>query len=74
MAGDIVVYGSGRLVSTLMEHNLVDELRLMTFPLVLGAGGRLFGEISYRRPMQRVDARSVGDGLLLLTYRPGRDA
>jgi dihydrofolate reductase len=62
------------LVRTLMEHDLVDELRLMTYPFVLGAGERLFGETSEKKPMRLVDARTIGDGLALLTYRPVRDA
>jgi dihydrofolate reductase len=72
--GDIVVYASGRLVSTLMEHDLVDELRLMTFPFVLGAGERLFGETRDQKPMRLLDTRTVGDGLVFLTYQPVRDA
>ena len=72
--GDIVVYGSGRLVHTLMEHDLVDELRLMLCPFVLGAGERLFGEAGDRNPMRLVDTRTVGDGLVLLAYQPVRDA
>jgi dihydrofolate reductase len=74
LAGDIVVYGSGQLVNTLMEHDLVDELRLMTHPFVLGAGERLFGETSDQKPMRLVETRTVGDGLVLLTYQPVRDA
>jgi dihydrofolate reductase len=72
--GDIVVYGSGRLVHTLMEHDLVDELRLMTYPFVVGAGDRLFGETSGVKPLRLVDTRTVGDGLVFLTYQPVRDA
>ena len=72
--GDIVVYGSGRLVHTLIEHDLVDELRLMTYPFVVGAGERLFGETSGVKPMRLVDTRTVGDGLVCLTYQPVRDA
>jgi dihydrofolate reductase len=72
--GDIVVYASSRLVPTLVEHDLVDELRLMTFPVVVGAGDRLFGETSVQKPMRLVDARTVGDGLVLHTYQPVRDA
>ncbi len=70
--GDVVVYGSGRLVKTLMEHDLVDELRLMTHPFVVGAGERLFGETSEKKPLRLVDVRTVGDGLILLTYQPVR--
>jgi dihydrofolate reductase len=72
--GDIVVYGSGRLVHTLIEHDLVDELRLMICPFVLGAGERVFGETSDQKPMRLVDTRTIGDGLVCLTYQPVRDA
>lgn len=72
--GDIVVYGSGRLVHMLIEHDLVDELRLMTYPFVVGAGQRLFGETSGVKPMRLVETRTVGDGLAFLTYQPVRDA
>ncbi len=72
--GDIVVYGSGRLAQTLLEHDLVDEVRLMTYPVVVGAGARLFGGTSAAKPMRLVDTRTVGDALALLTYRPARDA
>src|ERR1017187_1596453 len=66
--GDIVVYASYRLGRTLIEHDLVDELRLVVFPVVLGAGERLFGETSDKKPMRLVDARTVGNGLAFLTY------
>jgi len=72
--GDIVVYASGQLVHTLMEHDLVDELRLMIYPFVLGAGERLFGETGDKKPIRLVDTRTVGDGLALLIYQPVRDA
>jgi dihydrofolate reductase len=72
--GDIVVYASGQLVHTLIEHDLVDELRLMIYPFVLGAGERLFGETSDKKAMCLVDTRTVGDGLAFLTYQPVRDA
>jgi dihydrofolate reductase len=72
--GDIVVYGSGRLAQTLIEHDLVDELRLMTYPIVVGAGERLFGATSGVKPMRLVNTRSVSDNLVLLTYQPVRDA
>ena len=74
LAGDIVVYASAPLVHTLMEHDLVDELRLMIFPVVLGAGARLFGETSDKKPMRLVHTQTVGDSLALLTYERVRDA
>jgi dihydrofolate reductase len=71
--GDIVVYGSGRLVHTLMEHDLVDELRLLIFPFVFGSGDRLFGETSDKKALRLADTRTVGDSLVLLTYQPVRE-
>jgi dihydrofolate reductase len=74
VSGDIVVYASGQLVHTLMEHDLVDEMRLMIYPFVLGAGERLFGETDDKKPLRLIHIRTVGDGLSLLTYQPVRDA
>ena len=74
LAGDIVVYASYQLGRTLIEHDLVDELRLFVFPVVLGAGERLFGETSAKKPIRLVDSRTVGDGLTFLTYTFVRDA
>jgi dihydrofolate reductase len=68
--GDIVVHGSARLVQTLVEHDLVDELRLMVFPVVLGSGKRLFGETSDKKSLQLVDSKTVGDGVAVLVYQP----
>jgi dihydrofolate reductase len=68
--GDIVVHGSAQLVQALVEHGLVDELRLMVFPVVLGAGKRLFGETSDKRPLRLSDSKIVGDGVAILTYVP----
>jgi dihydrofolate reductase len=71
--GEIVVYASFHLLPTLLEHDLVDELRLMIYPVVLGAGERLFRETSDKKPMRLVDIRAVADDLAYLTYAPVRD-
>ncbi len=68
--GDIVVHGSARLVQTLIEHDLVDEFRLMVYPVVLGGGKRLFGETSDKKPLRLVDSKVVGDGVAILIYEP----
>ena len=68
--GDIVVHGSAQLVQTLLEHDLVDELRLMVFPVVLGSGKRLFGETTDKKPLRLVDSKMVGDGVAILIYEP----
>ena len=72
--GDIVVHGSARLVQALIEHDLVDELRLMVFPVVLGSGKRLFGETSDKKRLRLTDSKTVGDGVEILIYEPVRDA
>ncbi len=74
LAGDIVVPASFQLVRTLIEHDLVDELRLMIYPVVLGAGERLFGETSDKKSLRLISTRTVGNGLAYLTYQPVRDA
>jgi dihydrofolate reductase len=66
--GDIVVHGSPQLVQTLLEHDLIDELRLMVFPVVLGKGKRLVGETSDKKRLRLTDSRTVGDGIAILVY------
>ena len=69
ISGEIVVNGSGQLVPTLLEHDLADELRLIIYPFVVGAGPRPFGEISDTKAMRLVRAQTVGDTLVYLTYQ-----
>jgi dihydrofolate reductase len=71
--GEIVVYASFQLLPTLLEEDLVDELRLMIYPIVLGVGERLFRETIDMKPMRLVDIRAVADDLAYLTYAPVRD-
>ena len=68
--GDIVVHGSAQLTQALVEEGLVDELRLMVFPVVLGSGKRLFSETSDKKPLRLSDSRTVGDGVAILIYEP----
>jgi dihydrofolate reductase len=72
--GQIVVYGSRQLVRTLIDHDLVDELRLTVYPVVLGSGDRLFDEISDKTPLRLVNATTIGDGLAFVTYEVVRAA
>ena len=72
--GDIIVPGSFQLLRKLIEHDLVDELRLKIFPVVLGAGERLFGETSDKKPMRLVDIQTLDDGVAYLTYERLQDA
>ena len=72
--GDIVVYASYQLGRTLIEHDLVDELRLFVFPVVLGSGQRLLGETAGEKPFRLADSRRIGSGLVFLTYELVRAA
>ena len=72
--GDILVYSSRRLVRTLLDHDLVDEVRLMTYPEVLGAGDRLFDAAEHTTALRRVAVRPVGESIVLLTYAPASRA
>jgi dihydrofolate reductase len=74
LAGDIVVAASFQLMHTLMEHDLVDELRLMVYPVVLGTGARLFGETSDTKTLRLIGNRTIDGDLAYLTYQPARDA
>jgi dihydrofolate reductase len=68
--GDVLVAGSTQLVQALLEQNLVDELRLMVFPVVLGAGKRLFGDTSAKKTLRLVESKTVGEGVEILVYQP----
>jgi dihydrofolate reductase len=72
--GEIVVPASYQLANMLYEHDLVDELRVVLFPVVLGAGRRMFGESVGRKPMRLIDTRKIGEGLVYLAYERPRDA
>jgi dihydrofolate reductase len=67
---DILVFGSGELVNTLMEHDLIDEYRLMVFPIVVGAGKRLFGDGADTKVLRLVETKAFGSGVVVFTYQP----
>jgi len=68
--GDILVSGSARLAQTLIANDLVDQLNLMVFPIILGSGKRLFGETGEPKTLQLAESKTVGDGVTILIYRP----
>ena len=68
--GDVVVHGSAQLAQTLIEHDLVDELRLMVFPIILGTGKRLFGDTSDKKRLRLSESKTVGDGVAILIFKP----
>jgi dihydrofolate reductase len=71
--GVLVVHGSAQLVQTLIEHDLVDELRLMTFPVLLGSGKRVFTDAGEKKtPLRLTESKAVGDGVMILVYAPAR--
>jgi dihydrofolate reductase len=70
LTGDLLVNGSAALVRMLAEQDLVDEYRLMVFPIVLGSGKRLFEDLSASPTLSLVDTQTVGEGIVILTYRP----
>jgi dihydrofolate reductase len=69
--GDLIVHGSAQLVHTLIDNDLVDELRLMVFPVVLGQGKRAFGETADKKTLELTESNVVGDGVLTLVYKRG---
>lgn len=72
LKGNIVVHGSAQLVQALAANDLIDELRLMVFPVILGSGKRLFGEMDTKKSMKLTSSRTVGDGVEILIYEPTR--
>ena len=66
---DILVFGSGDLVNTLMHHDLIDEYRLMVFPVVVGSGKRLFENWSDQKALELVDSKTFSTGVVYLTYQ-----
>jgi len=70
---DVLIFGSGDLVNTLMGHDLIDEYRLMVFPVVVGGGKRLFGEGSATKTLELMDTKTFGSGVVVFSYGPTRD-
>jgi len=70
---DVLVYGSGKLVTTLLQHDLVDELRLMVYPVVLGSGRRLLGDHAEPlKPLKLAESKTFPSGIVLLSYHPAK--
>jgi dihydrofolate reductase len=67
---DLLIYGSGQLVNTLMQHNLIDVYRVMLYPLALGTGERLFRDGGDKAPLTLTDMTTNGAGVVMLTYAP----
>jgi dihydrofolate reductase len=70
--GNIYVHGSRQLAQTLLEYDLVDQLNLMVFPVVLGTGKRIFGDTGNQKKLRLVDSKVVGDGVAILIYEPAQ--
>jgi dihydrofolate reductase len=70
--GDVVVHGSAMLVQGLLERDLVDEIRLMVFPVLLGSGKKLFGDSGELKAFRLADSKVVGDGVAIQIYQPAR--
>jgi dihydrofolate reductase len=70
---DILIFGSGNLVNTLMRHDLIDEYRLMIFPIIVGSGQRLFADGIDEMVLELVDTETFGSGVVVLTYRSARE-
>ena len=70
LKGNIVVHGSAQLVQALVANDLIDELRVMVFPVILGSGKKLFGEMDEKKSMKLISSQPVGDGVEILIYEP----
>jgi dihydrofolate reductase len=68
--GNLLVHGSARLAQTLIDHGLVDDYRLMVYPVILGSGKRLFPEMNKMAPLKLIDSKAAGGGIVMLTYQP----